>query len=129
MFCCGEHVSQPPDGADVPVGLEGACGRVGWRVPEVQDGLHSIHVLLSQHTVEQIISNAVVEDLAVQSSSLSRGRRLVGLSIASMEFPFQLLLGWSGLEGTPTPGDDQDLNSFTAAFHAAHRPRFRHPVA
>lgn len=39
-----------------------------------------------------------------------------------MEFPFQLLLGWSGLEGTPTPGDDQDLNSFTAAFHVAHRP-------
>ena len=52
MFCCGEHVSQPADGADVPVGLEGACGRVGWRVPEVQDGLHAIHVLLPEHPVE-----------------------------------------------------------------------------
>ena len=68
MFCRSEHVSQPSDGADVPVGFECACWWVRWCVPEVQDGFHAIHVLLPEHPVEQIISDAVVEDLAVQSA-------------------------------------------------------------
>ena len=86
-----EHVSQPANGADVPVGFEGACWRVGWRVPEVQDGLHAIYVLLPQYPVEQIISNAVVEDLAVQySSSLIQELRVVGLSVAGMGFSVSL---------------------------------------
>ena len=96
MFRCGEHVGQPPDGADVPVGFELACWWVGWRVPEVQDGVHSIHVLLSEHPVEQIISNAVVEDLAVQSSSLMRDRRVVGLSSPGMGGSDSLLPRWFG---------------------------------
>ena len=70
MFCGGEHVGQPADGADVLVGFEVALGWFGWCVPEVQDGFHSIHVLLPEHAVEQIIPNACVEDLAVQSHPL-----------------------------------------------------------
>ena len=70
MLCGGEHVGQPADGADVPVGFEISFWRLGWCVPEVQDGFHSIHVLLPEHAVEQIVSNAVVEDLAVQSPPL-----------------------------------------------------------
>ncbi len=96
MFRGGEHVSQPADGADVPVGFELACWWVGWRVPEVQDGLHAIHVLLPQHPVEQIISNAVVEDLAVQSFSLLQELRVVGLSVAGMGVSDSLLVPWFG---------------------------------
>lgn len=69
MLCGGEHVIQPANGADVPVGLKFSLWWLGWCVPEVQDGFHSIHMLLPEHAVEQNVSKAVVEYLAVSIRS------------------------------------------------------------